>query len=364
MALIFGTNFNDNGTFQGSTFYPTLVGTIFADIIYGYGGNDIIDGGLGADTMYGGTGNDTYYIGNSGDLVIENAGEGLDTVYASISYTLTNNVEILFLAGTGAINGYGNSLSNRITGNSANNIIYGYGGNDRINGGAGADRMYGGTGDDDYYVDNTGDLVVENFNEGSDIVYASISYTLTNNVEDLVLTGTAHLNATGNSLDNVIVGNSGNNLIYGYGGNDTIFGLDGDDIIFAGSGGGYISGDGGNDSLYGGNDVDTIYGRAGDDLIVGNGGNDILSGGTGADQFLFTSLSDGIDTITDFDWNTDGDKILVDKLGFGSSDLNQFIYDSTTGDLFFLPTWDLDIKFAVIANTPSGFNPRADIILF
>jgi hypothetical protein len=43
-----------------------------------------------------------------------------------------------------------------------------------------------------------------------------------------------------------------------------------------------------------------LVGTAGDDLITGNVGADVLTGGDGADTFVFRSLRDGTDTITDF----------------------------------------------------------------
>jgi len=42
-------------------------------------------------------GRDTYIADNAGDVVVENAGEGVDNVQASVSYTLSDNVENLTL---------------------------------------------------------------------------------------------------------------------------------------------------------------------------------------------------------------------------------------------------------------------------
>ncbi len=95
--------------------------------------------------------------------------------------------------------------------------------------------MTGGAGNDFYFVDNAGDLVVELGGEGADTVSSSISYTLTDNVEDLILTGSA-TNGTGNGLDNVITGNALANTLSGGAGNDRLVGGDGVDSLIGGLG--------------------------------------------------------------------------------------------------------------------------------
>ena len=141
--------------------------------------------------MAGGAGNDTYVVDSAGDVVTEGSDQGTDTVQASVSYTLGGNVENLTLTGTGNINATGNTLNNTLTGNAGNNML---------NGGAGDDTMIGGAGNDTYVVDSASDVVTENSSEGTDTVQASVSYTLGANVENLTLTGTGNINATGNTL--------------------------------------------------------------------------------------------------------------------------------------------------------------------
>lgn len=71
--------------------------------------------------------------------------------------------------------------------------------------------MTGGLGDDIFVVDITGDVAIENTNEGTDLVQSSVTFTLGNNIENLTLTGSSALNGTGNTLDNILTGNSGAN---------------------------------------------------------------------------------------------------------------------------------------------------------
>lgn len=299
---------SDNSAIKGNKYANTLTGTSRDDQIYGYegddtltggAGNDLLDGGTGADRMSGGTGNDTFIVDSIGDEVTENAGEGTDTVQASISYALTANVESLVLTGTIAINGTGNQLNNTLRGNSAANIL---------DGGSGADTMIGGAGDDTYVVDNAADVVTENANEGTDTVQASINYTLGLNVENLTLTGIA-LNGTGNALNNTITGNGLDNILDGGAGNDTLDGRGGNDTLKGGAGSdSYLFGIGsGRDTILeaaNGSDIDTVklatgittgqvsLKRSGNDLLVRLSGNDELrvSGqyaGTGIEQIKF-----------------------------------------------------------------------------
>jgi serralysin len=109
-------------------------------------------------------------------------------------------------------------------------------GNDTLNGGADADTMIGGLGNDNYVVDNVGDAVTENLNEGTDRISSSVTYTLPANVENLTLTGTTAINGSGNGLANILIGNSAANQLNGGGGNDTLDGGTGNNTLTGGAG--------------------------------------------------------------------------------------------------------------------------------
>ena len=137
-----------NATNGATITTATATGTINNDDFIGTSGPDTLAGTSGADAMTGLAGNDTYTVNDAGDLVIEALNQGTDTVQASLSYTLPDNVENLLLTGTGNLNGTGNGLNNQITGNSGNNNLNGAAGNDSLNGAAGNDSLNGAAGRD------------------------------------------------------------------------------------------------------------------------------------------------------------------------------------------------------------------------
>ena len=305
----------------------TVTGNGLGNILVGNAGNNLVDGSGGGDHMFGGAGNDTYIVDNDNDRVSEQLDGthddgGTDTVMASVTYHIFSFVENLTLTGTADINGTGNQFDNVLVGNSGNNVL---------NGQIGADTMSGGLGNDGYIVDNSGDIVLENTDEGVDKVSASISYALTDNVENLALTGTTNLNATGNGLDNVITGNSGNNWIDGGVGADRMFGGAGDDTYVVDNALDRVSealsghDDGGTDTVMAGinftlgaflenltltgSDSINAIGNSLANMLTGNIGSNALTGGAGADTFVF-GLASGADTITDFSLS-DNDTIDV-----------------------------------------------------
>ena len=245
----------------------------------------------------------------------------------------------------------GTAFMDTLNGLGGNDTLYGYAGNDTLDGGSGSDKLYGGSGNDTYVVNSSGDTVTEVTNEGTDTVNSSITYTLGNNVENLTLTGSNTINATGNSLDNVLIGNSANNTLTGNAGNDWLDGGAGSDTMKGGTGNdtyvvstsgdvvtensnegtdtvrtsisytlgnnvenltltgaGNASGTGNSLSnvILGNSASNTLTGNGGNDTLQGLGGNDTLKGGTGNDTYLF-GRGDGQDSIQEND-STSGNK--------------------------------------------------------
>ena len=218
-----------------------------------------------------------------------------------------NNVVLNGGNGIDILNGgLGNDVLN---GGGGNDTLNGGAGNDILNGGLGADVMVGSAGNDIYVVDNNGDVVTEELNGGTDTVQTTLhNYTLTNNVENLVFTGTGAFTGRGNAIANTITGGSGNDFLYGMGGNDTLYGGAGNDDLEGGDGADNLQGGAGNDKLTGG---------AGNDRLEGGQGDDIMTGGAGNDTFVF-SAGFGRDRITSgFDSNPSGGQDYLDVSLFG-----------------------------------------------
>ncbi len=128
-------------------------GNALVNGITGNSGNNIMFASAGLDVMRGGLGDDLMEVDDTGDVVVEFAGQGRDTIFSFVNYTLPNNVEDLQLGYVGLPRtATGNALANRMTGTTSQ---------ETFDGKAGADTMIGDYGDDFYYVDNAGDVVTE-----------------------------------------------------------------------------------------------------------------------------------------------------------------------------------------------------------
>lgn len=206
-----------------------------------------------------------------------------------------------------------NSPSN-IDAGGGNDEVVGSDGDDRINGGTGDDSMQGGAGDDEYFVDSAGDGVVEADSGGTDTVFSFISYTLTDNVERLILGETAS-DGTGNAGANSLLGNASANLLHGLGGDDTLGGLGGDDILDGAAGSDryiYYRGDGQDiihDSSSAAGEIDELV--FADGIDVDDIGVYRLAGSP--DDLVLTIAGGGRITLVDF---LLGDGISIDRLLF------------------------------------------------
>ena len=293
------------------------VGSLGYDTLKGGAGDDTLDGGLGRDYYYGGSGNDVFLIESPDDQVYELANEGTDEARSSVTYTIPDYVESLMLTGFSSINGVGNSGNNHILGNTTAN---------QLDGKEGEDTLAGLGGDDTYIVDNAGDVVVEDFSEGTDVVKSSISYVLSDNVENLQLTGTAGTNGTGNDLANILIGNSGNNRLDGNLGVDNMKGYAGNDTYVVDSTGDVVveSLDAGNDTIEtevtltsmaanvenltllgeealnanGNSLANTLTGNLANNILDGKAGADTLKGGAGDDTYIVDNTGDVVTELT------------------------------------------------------------------
>jgi Ca2+-binding RTX toxin-like protein len=116
---------------------------LLTSVLYNGGGSTSISDADGTSTLIGTSGDDTFLVSNSATKV--QAGEGFDTVRSSVSWVMSDGVEVLELIGSSAINGTGTTADDIITGNSAANILDGRDGNDRLSGSSGNDILNGGT---------------------------------------------------------------------------------------------------------------------------------------------------------------------------------------------------------------------------
>ena len=127
-----------------TTYAINLTGNILDNEMWGNDGVNILNGGIGDDIMNGFGGNDVFFVDSGGDIVNETPGNGMDTVFTSITYTLGANVERLGVNGfatTFAISLTGNILDNEMWGNDGVNTIDGREGTDILHGNAGADTF-------------------------------------------------------------------------------------------------------------------------------------------------------------------------------------------------------------------------------
>ena len=382
-------------------YYDRFIGTGFT-----FSGDAVTGGTVTQFESYEGQGTGLNYR-------ITSASASAVTVYNYLTAGDSDGLKAYVLAGADSLAGSGSS-----------DWLMGMAGNDTINGGAGSDTMEGGTGNDLYYVQQTGDRVVEATGGGTDTVYSYLSsHTLATNVEYGVVRSTGAASLTGNALANRLTGGTGANTLDGGAGIDTMIGGAGNDIYYVRQTGDLVTeaSAGGTDTvrsyissysltanvenavialtttasvlgnslanvLTGGTGNNGLNGGAGNDTLVGGAGNDTLVGGAGNDVFRFTvapNASTNVDRIVDFVAINDTiqlENAVFTKLattgtlsatnfragaGAHALDSNDYvIYDSGTGKLYY----DADgsgagaaVQIALLTGAPAITN--ADIFI-
>lgn len=365
-----------NDGYTGTAGSDVIDGLAGDDWIHAGAGDDTISGGPGYDYLWGEDGNDRFAFGtgDNSDNIDGGAGNdvvflgtGLDAATTTVaydpadadasSYTLYFNggIQTLNLSYVESVvfaNGptwsaatidamartlKGTAGDDVLNGTAGGDVLLGVAGNDKLNGlagddtldgGTGIDTMSGGAGNDTYFVDNAGDIVTEASNQGTDTVMSGVTYTLTNYVETLKLTGTDAINATGNSSANTLVGNAAANVLSGGSGADTMSGGLGDDtyvvdnagdtvienagegtdlvkssisytlganienLTLTGSTGASAKGNALANALTGGSGADTLTGLDGNDTLDGGSGSDTMVGGLGDDTYVVNVSTD------------------------------------------------------------------------
>jgi Ca2+-binding RTX toxin-like protein len=398
-----------------------LTGDDEDNILIGYGGNDVLAGGEGSNLLDGRSGDDTF-LAHLGDDIVE-GGTGVDTVdYSAATGSVAVMLSVSTRANSSSGLGYAGGIDREpmvipgatsvaglakgastgsdslydienVKGSAFNDVLSGSAAANVINGMGGADTMIGGDGSDTYHVDNAGDLVLESNSSrttgGTDTVISTVSHTLASNVEVLRLSGTAAINGTGNTLDNLVYASNGANVLDGKEGTDTLSYAD--TTAAAGTTAGVTlnlstvnsagqatsSGASGKDlvkgfeNLTGSRYNDVLTGTTGANVLDGGAGNDTLKGGTGKDTFVFDtalSASGNVDRLADFSVLDDTiqlDNAIFTKLvtagalnsaylriGSAALDANDYlVYNNVTGAL----SYDADgsgsaaaIQFAVL----------------
>lgn len=281
-----------------------LFGGTGADFLVGLAGNDTLDGESGADTMAGGTGNDTFIIDNVSDRLVENVGEGFDTVEirlpGNVAFTLAPGVEVETLVRPP---GFFTGLPTYTVGNEFTQTIVGNEGFNRLAGGGGADTLNGQGGDDIYDISDGGETIVEGAGGGTDTAYVSTNYTLSAAAQVETIStywqfGNGGFDITGNAFAQTIVGDFGSNVLDSKGGDDTLIGLGGADTFM----------------------FSTTFGGNADTIADFESGIDTIA----LSHAIFDTLAPG---------DLDPEAFAIGGAATEADD--RIIYDPTTGNLFY-----------------------------
>jgi serralysin len=367
------------------------------DSIYGGGGNEHLAGGEGDDRVFGGAGNDTLYGGSASgaaqisfvDTYVGSVTTGFDGVNDQPLSTTRDgsNYGLIGVAESNTGSDYldGGAGNDSIYGGDGADILLGGEGNDLLDGGDGSDSLDGGVGDDVYLLGaDTADTITDI--AGKDTISSTITRSLAGygDIENLTLSGSGNISATGNALNNLLVGNSGKNVLDGGAGADKLMGGAGNDVYILGSDttdtivdtagtdtisttisrslAGYAAIENltlaGSGNINGtGNTLNNLLtGNSGNNLLAGGLGNDTLNGGAGADSYLFNTALNAATNVDTLVFSVAADTIQLENSiftqltspGFISSanlainasgsaqDGNDFIiYETDTGNLFY-----------------------------
>jgi Ca2+-binding RTX toxin-like protein len=386
IEAIWGTNYADKITGNGAS--NELYGLGGEDALYGGGGNDLLIGGIGRDLLNGGAGRDTvsyefyspasvaldhsipaggsargdtlvsienltgsarggdHLIGNklanvllglAGNDILEgrgggdriDGGDGLDTVSYAVATIATTIYLNGTIASTGAARGdkiinvenaIGSKFNDTISGSNEDNILDGLDGDDKISGGGGYDQIYGragndelrgGAGNDSLYGQNGNDTLEGD--AGADLLIGdpySFDYASYEHSKGVKISMDYSIVPTNEARGDIFEGIVG--LIGSRTGADTLVGDSTDNVLIG----------------LGGNDV--LRGRAGIDDLLGGLGKDVLDGGIGEDHYIYQSVRECGDTITNF---SSLDFFLIDGQAFGLGSYTGFLKGShfTTG---------------------------------
>ncbi|HTO80761.1 MAG TPA: type I secretion C-terminal target domain-containing protein [Methylomirabilota bacterium] len=343
----------------GNALDNSLQGSTGATELRGLAGNDTLEGDpYQSDTLIGGAGNDTYLIPyavvGAPDVVIEQAGEGIDTLISGVSVAaLADNVEnlvldpFLALSLPGPLTGVGNALSNIITGKSGAETLAGLGGNDTLqgwfndslaggdgndlvtgtkgqdtlDGGAGADTLSGGEGDDVYVQDSAGDVVIETGTTQNDELQTNQALKVAvAHVEHYTFTGTTGVNFYAGDAANRVTGTVAADRIDGFWGDDTLSGGAGNDTLIGGAGNNILDGGPGVDSLTGGLGADTYWVDPAD-RIFDIGGADTVVSSVSVDLVAsnWTAI-EGVILLGDLDLSASGNSLNNGLVANGGND--------------------------------------------
>jgi Ca2+-binding RTX toxin-like protein len=291
-------------------------------------GSDTLTSNTGVDTLVGSTGNDTFVLNNASDVVQDTSSTASNTVQAPFNYTLPTDINNLVLTGTAALKGTANS------------------GNDTLTSNSGVDTLIGGSlssSNDLFVVSNASDVITVGATHGTDSVQSSLSYTAPTNVADLILTGTANLTGTGNSLSNVLTANSGNDTLTAGSGVATMNGGSGNDIFVINSASDVVQNTYStasdmidssvtytlptnvNSLLLTGTAAVKGTANSASDTLTSNSGVDTLVGGTGNDTFIVGNASDVVQ-----DASTTASNTLEASVSYAlPSDVNNLVLTGT-----------------------------------